>query len=107
MHSKNIITCPKCGNRVHRSQGVVLENLEVVCENCSHSTCANCKNCGCAFVEDKSMPDVVMQTIQQGNMTMQQQVKNPEKIRKHCTNCPCFHEEIGCLKPFGKCINYQ
>ena len=107
IHSTKWGVCEKCGRLLLRSQGVVSENGEFRCEACSQSTCRNCVHSNCAFIEDKSLPDYVMQISQQGPVTVQKQVLNPEKLAKHCKNCHCFSDEIGCMKQCGKCNNYQ
>ena len=106
VHSNNIITCQICGGQLIRSQGVILQDLTVVCEKCAKPSCGTCKYNTCAFVEDKSMPDTIIETKQNGPMIMQQQIMNPEKIRKHCLSCHCFSEEFGCLKQYQDCNNY-
>ena len=79
-----------------------------VCGRCTRAlpTCAGCKNgIYCAFEEDPNpMPKVVMQTIRQGNAVMQTQVRNPERVRLLCENCPCWNtEDKVCNREFNHC----
>ena len=65
-------------------------------------TCANVATCEFETNPDP-MPKVVMQTVRQGNMVMQTQVKNPSRIEKFCHNCQCFNPDFGCFKENGCC----
>ena len=77
---------------------------------CGHSlnTCGACQyRSNCEFETNPDpMPKVVMQTIRQGNMVMQTQIRNPDRIRKFCHECPCFDPENECLKQFNCCGKY-
>ena len=72
----------------------------ILCNQCC-SLIGKCATCTyqreCGFEKDHSMPHYVMQTIQQGMMTMQTQIKNPELVQKHCPSCRC-HVNNQCLK---------
>ena len=107
IHSSNIINCSKCGGPLHRSHAVATPDGRILCEKCSHSSCNTCKYSQCAFLEDKTLPDTIIETKQNGPMTIQQQVMNPEKIRKHCLSCRCFSEEFGCFKQYHCCDKYE
>lgn len=65
-------------------------------------TCATCKYVDeCGFNNDTSgEPKVVSQRIQQGFMVIQQQVKNPNLIARHCSVCRCSIKDSNntCLK---------
>ena len=50
-----------------------------------------------ALMED-GLPQMVMKTIQQGIMIVQQQVPNPKRIEKYCKVCNCWDDEYGCFK---------
>ena len=57
-----------------------------VCAEClgKVGTCATCFfQSDCGFAMDHSEPQVVMQNVQKGFMTMQTQVKNPHLVQKH------------------------
>ena len=80
-----------------------------------HRECAKklgtCQTCvlanACEFdTNPDPMPKVVMQTVRQGNMVMQTQVRNPDRIRKFCHECSCFDPENECLKQFNCCGKY-
>ena len=82
------------------------------CNNCyqHYHTCNTCINqLICGFKNDHSEPQVVMKTVHQGFMTMQQQVKNPNLIAKHCTTCKCSWDRENCHKDNNGicCPNYQ
>ena len=73
------------------------------CPNCLKvlNSCQLCEKSNiCAFETDPNpLPKVVMKTVQQGNMRMQTQVKNEERVKLFCHNCCCWHEEDQlCLK---------
>ena len=74
-----------------------------VCKNCldkigSCITCAYQNECG--FANDHSEPQIVMQNVQKGFMTMQTQVKNPHLVQKHCVSCRCSYgnRDPECMK---------
>lgn len=76
-----ILACPEHANLFHSCQ-----------------TCDKFKD-KCGFLEDSSEPQFVMKSFRQGNMIMQQQVKNPSLIQKHCPSCHCsYGDEATCLK---------
>ena len=85
--------------------------IKYLCGRCLKipAQCGLCEKAQiCPFETDSSpLPKVVMKTIQQGNMMLQTQIKNPERIEITCkTQCPCFSEEFGCLKENGICGDY-
>ena len=84
------VFCPECYSHIH--------------------TCSTCRDGQvCPFQYDKSEPPYITKTIRQGFMTMQQQVKNPNLIAKHCTTCHCFWEKENCHKETNgvSCPNWQ
>lgn len=102
--------CDYCG----RTPAPIIEimNNTICCVECYRKwdTCALCiHGSKCAFETDPSpLPKIVQKTIRQGNMTVQQTVKNPDRIRELCQfSCPCFDEEFGCFKENGYCTKYQ
>lgn len=107
--------CEFCGREVPSNQIVVdvdsTERVHLVCTECIQywDTCPTCVNgMHCAFDEDQSgIPKAVMKTVQQGNMVMQAQVRNPELIEKTCKTCPCFDEKIGCARQNMWCGSYE
>ena len=103
--------CSICHQPVYTNNGVIdlLEgdNFRVLHLNCAKQlnkcqTCANLQICEFDTNPDP-MPKVVMQTVRQGNMVMQTQVKNPSRIEKFCHNCQCFSPDFGCFKENGCC----
>lgn len=111
--------CKVCGRQVE--QGGIIQNdppYFFLCDSCGQQfySCFSCEHGQhCGFQEDQSTPDVVMQTFQQGNMLVQQQVLNPDKIKIYCEEggCPCWHAASstccrmrqGELRAHG-CANY-
>ena len=63
----------------------------------------------CSFENDPSpIPKTIRETLQNAGMVMQRDIRNPERIRQTCQNgCPCFREDLGCLKQNGTCDNYK
>lgn len=100
------MVCNYCGNP---NTPVVDTDGICSCARCFHSfgTCAMCVNRQyCDFETNPSpLPKQVQQTIRQGNMTLQQVIKNPERIALCCGNCPCYDTE--CRKEYGTCANYK
>ena len=96
----NLLTCIVCGQAHEASNTCIWMNLagegedRITCKPCCVfigrcHTCINGQTC--EFETNPSpTPKVIMQTFQNGNMTMQQQVKNPERIKEFCHNCPCW-----------------
>ena len=87
--SDNIITCRKCATLLGR------------CESCKYFV-----NCGLRNYQG-TKPLYVMQAVQNGNMTIRQQVLNPEVVSEICSKCECGDREMcsanaGCGK--YKCI---
>ena len=106
----NLEFCAICGNPI--VGGV----YDVDSDNYLHlecarklGTCATCvKSQICEFdTNPDPTPKAIMQTMRQGNMTIQQQVRNPDRIEKFCKDCACFCAENGCLKQNGCCAQWQ
>lgn len=74
-------------------------------------TCATCRYGGqCAFQTDASCqePPFVMSQQRQGNMVVQQQIKNPARVEKTCAQgCVCYSPTLGCCRERGTCENYK
>ena len=101
----NNITCEWCGQMVTPKEINIWTFNDVnkfLCPHCSQmvNTCQTCAyGNDCGFANDYSMPQMVNQTIRQGFMTMQTQVKNPKLIEKHCLSCRCSCDNKGtCLR---------
>ena len=115
-HGTPIISCGLCGSMLLASQAVVntkgADDITLICRQCSslYGTCALCKHGNsCSFETDPSpLPKVVQRKIQQGNATMVTQIKNPERIEITCKqNCPCYDQELECLKQYNNCGKYE
>lgn len=108
-HSKYLDYCDICRSPV-LPDGLVIEEdengeLHTICGRCNQalSTCQSCKQFQiCPFETDPNpLPKVVMKTIRQGNMMMQTQIKNEERVKALCHTCGCWSEECGCMKEFN------
>ena len=96
-----------CGKSVPISSLIIWINKDetintAICQNC-YNNIGNCATCTynevCNFETDHSEPHYVMQTVQQGFMTMQKQVKNPHLVEKHCISCRCSTDGKGtCMR---------
>lgn len=105
--------CDMCGSLM-LAPGFVESDAEgkvhIYCHRCNQlfSTCQLCDNVAkCEFETNPDpMPKVVMKTVRQGNMVMQTQVRNEERMKKICPSCSCWSDEFGCLKEFNiGCLN--
>ena len=77
-----------------------------LCKSCfeAFSTCRFC-----AFEADTTLPKQVMQTVRQGNMVMQTQVRNPELVNKTCkAGCKCY-DQAGqyCRREDNYCVEHD
>lgn len=82
------------------------------CPSCYQhiGACATCKDGEvCPFRSDKSEPSYITKVISQGFMRVQQQVKNPNLIEKHCSTCRCCWGTENCHKDEQgiNCPNWQ
>ena len=114
-HVDELKVCDLCGQPyvgpdiIHFKNG---ESIYITCQHCQSQmgTCAMCTHGNeCKFETDPSpIPAVVNKVVRQGNMTMQTQVKNPERIKITCeAGCPCWDPEAECCKEFSTCGNYN
>ena len=101
----NNIACEWCGQIVTPKEisiWIFNDVNKLLCPHCSQmvNTCQTCAyGNDCGFANDHSMPQIINQTIRQGFMTMQTQVKNPKLIEKHCLSCRCSCDNKGtCLR---------
>ena len=103
--------CAICHQPVYTTNGVIdpLEgdNYRILHRECAKAlnTCQTCANSHiCEFdTNPDPMPKIVMQTVRQGNMTMQTQVRNPSRVEKFCKECFCFDPNFGCFKENNCC----
>jgi hypothetical protein len=108
-HTEEFTLCNMCGSPIIGGSyvEVIEDKVFQYCERCNAAigTCATCKTAmDCKFETDTScpLPKVVMKTVRQGNMMMQVQAKNEERIKVVCPSCNCWDEENGdCLREFA------
>jgi hypothetical protein len=113
-HATELTTCQICRS-VMVEPGFIIDTGDKILHYCSRchqllNTCQLCSKAGvCEFETNPDpMPKVVMQTVRQGNMVMQTQAKNEERIKKFCHSCHCWMGDgidacgkefnIGCYK---------
>ena len=102
-------TCYSCHRALLPEGTILVKGNDVYltfCQECASklSSCAFCfKAEACEFETNPDpMPKVTIQQMRQGNMVMQTQVKNPERIKKFCPSCRCWNtEEEVCFKEYG------
>ena len=112
-YQKEFTYCDYCGNAMVAPIYIeVRDNGDVYqyCSRCKElrSTCQLCSRVqSCEFMTNPDpMPHVVTKTVRQGNMVMQTQVKNEERVKKFCHGCSCWSGE-SCCKDFNEgCINF-
>ena len=113
-HAKEINYCEVCQQPMELMGSFLEQDSKGVwhqyCARCAEllKTCQAC-SAPCEFATNPDpMPKVVMKTVRQGNMVMQTQVKNEERVQKFCPSCCCWDENHGCMKEFNVgCINKQ
>ena len=103
INENSLIQCDICHNKVEQVLIYQIEDKDIyLCPECANKlyTCHTCTyGHNCAFMSDFTMPQYVMQNVQQGFMTMQTKVKNPALIEKHCISCRCSLDDKGtCAK---------
>lgn len=113
-HVTEIKRCDLCGHPYVGPDVIYQEgeNLYITCQRCMSrmGTCEVCQHGNqCDFQTNPAqIPHMIMQTVRQGPMTMQTQVKNPERIKITCeAGCPCWDPEAECCKEFSTCGNYN
>ena len=112
-HLSESSVCEICGQKKDSVLIWQQEEVEkVICADCypkmyACHTCVNSSICG--FRNDHSEPQIVNKTIQQGFMTMQTQVKNPNLVEKHCSTCQCSKTDNECFKDENgvECPNWR
>lgn len=114
-YQSEVHTCNLCGQPIMGKSIVDItdETSHLMCAQCAAAgdSCRSCRNAYCAFEQDTTCqePPYIMQTVRQGNMTMQTQVRNLERVKATCAKaCPCFcKESLDCLRQLGYCSNYS
>ena len=106
-HIQNLMTCEICGSPMLTKGSLVEMDSELnwhhYCAQCKEllKTCQIC-SAPCEFETNPDpMPKVVMKTVRQGNMQMQTQVMNPDRVNKFCLVCGCYDKELGCKRQFN------
>ena len=110
-------TCAYCGQMFMRPG--YLEQLEdgsfiEFCHSCQEKfgTCHMCDKATPCHLTDESykpqIPIVVMKRFQKGNMMVQKQVINPDRIQQICVaECECWDGEGCARQDFGCCTKYN
>ena len=108
--------CELCGQHLTASNCVIELGISapyhLLCHSCSEAMggCRACKHENiCTFRSDTSIrePQIVNQTIQQGNTRIQTQVKNPARIKLTCEKCKCYHGEECCKEEIARCGSFE
>jgi hypothetical protein len=112
-HAETIETCELCHKPTLQTLCFPAEGgYHFLCQDCFRllSTCRMCASGKyCAFEADTTLPKQVMQTVRQGHMVMQTQVRNPELVNKTCkAGCKCY-DNAGqyCRREDGYCIEHD
>ena len=116
-YTESPFICEVCGKHLIAESVNYTTGIEspfhIVCINCLHQmyTCGTCIEAQtCKFENDQTIPEpaYVMQTIQQGPVISQMQVKNPKRINLTCkVNCPCFVDGDCIRAAGGYCDKYK
>lgn len=117
-HQYNIPTCQICGRQVIGAPilDVSDDETHLMCADCANAG-SSCQTCGkssyCAFEHDSicKEPPYINRVVQQGNMRMQTQIRNPERVKATCFFCPCFDKDAedpsnACRRSRNYCPNY-
>ena len=105
--SSTVYVCARCSHITDDPIFDAYTGGKVICGNCLAElrTCASCVSSAyCDFESNaSSLPKAVVQNIRQGNMVIQTQVRNPERVKITCANgCKCFHEG-ECMRQHNYC----
>jgi hypothetical protein len=96
-HTSHIDQCAICGGMIIKEGTYYIDDnvMHIVCPTCVNGhPCTGCENFQtCRLMTDQSCPEplYVMQTMQQGNMVVQQQVINPKRVQAICPQCKCYN----------------
>ena len=109
---ESVKQCSKCGNMILGTVTYDSKTLQPSCEACASlsGTCEGCSSSNyCAFMEDPNpLPQISVRTIRQGNVIIQKQGVNPDRVKATCLNgCPCADEKLGCLRQYGNCNKFE
>lgn len=101
---KDVPTCIICGATENL---IIINNDDDIITVCQehhdvYYSCQTCENLNkCEFKQDQSEPPYIMQQVRQGPMVIQQQVKNPTLVQRHCPKCCCSSKidgQVVCVK---------
>ena len=91
-HTFNLQKCAICGNGI--LSRAIISNGKIYCAKCAKfiDTCITCTmQAICTFETDPSpLPKMIMKQVRNGNMIMQAPIRNPEREKITCYNCPCY-----------------
>lgn len=100
-----LIFCDICHNAALPENTFVTsvgDTRYTLCKNCLKSlgTCATCAKASTCLFETASnnVEKYIIKTTQQGGMTMQQQVPNPEREKITCFICDCWDRDNNVCK---------
>lgn len=107
-YSNYKFTCEVCSQPIITEQFV--DSGKTYCRNC-YSTLGLCGECShsatCEFEENTTCVIDKVKVIQLPNGQMAQ-IKNPERQKLLCSNCPCHLEEFGCMREQSKgCSKFE
>jgi hypothetical protein len=100
--------CVTCGLEVQGGIYLAEEGVKL-CAKCGQFAykCEICRNQYCALRNYQGpKPPMVTITQQNGNMTIQRTIPNPEVVKECCGTCSCFKEGSGCFQQVGSCENF-
>lgn len=108
--------CELCGKHLISIEAIFTSGnqhpFHIICRQCIEKIgkCNTCqKAANCRFENDNTVPEpaYVMQTIRQGPMVTQTQVKNPKRINLTCkAGCSCYINGECERNDGGYCDNY-
>ena len=105
-HVEEVYPCYLCGHHIIGKSFITYNphgDIIIACENCIKTTCRACSKASvCEFETNPDpMPKVIVERANANGMIIQHQVKNPERVKKFCHSCYCWHEESGCMKNYN------
>lgn len=117
----NLENCDICGNLILKNPVVDEDEtgIHLICGDClERPKCHSCEtNTYCSFHQNKEckLPPVIVKVVHpQPNMSVQQQVINPDRIAETCAKeCQCYYEAglkdgAHCLRQtVGCCDKYK
>ena len=117
VESSQLVECAYCG-QLFIPPGLI-ESLDdgsfiEFCYECQEKfgTCAMCDKIAPCRLQDPNykphIPMAIMKRFQQGNMMIQKQVINPDRVEEICiAECECWDGEGCARQDFGCCTKYN